>query len=377
MIRTRNIYGNDKHCILYFGGDETIVNNGGRWLRGSASTSGQFSSTSTSLSDITQLSFNIINYDGVNKYTWLSNLAGSTIVITNESHTSQTGTYTVDSIIDLSTTVTLNVTLVSANGNDYNGDIFTLEVLNDNYGHFAELSYLSRDININSVVQTSNNSRFSPKSYLWGTSTSQSVGMSASTTSDYQFRAYDFCIDMWVYFNSGATTWGNLVNILDLSDVDNYINVAVYPHSTQIEWEIQINNGGLTPILNFQKQVNDFNLKTWYFVSLSRKVSLDEFGENLIESYSIHFSRESTNAIYWLTGGTSRTITKYNWSNPVVLIGKNLTTYPGSSSGPSRLVNVTNVYIDNFRISKGNERLYSIDGDNYIKRKYRPNNRAY
>jgi len=231
-------------------------------------------------------------------------------------------------------------TIMYFNGNETMiGDPFGL-----GGGTFGESSYLNQDIHSTAVAQSTSQSRFGSKSYLWGTSTSSGIGLSARTDSQYNFRELDYSIDFWVYFNSGTTGYFDFLGIVDRSDTTKYLVIQAYPSGIgTCYWYLRIQNGTGVQIVDFSRQSNDFNFHTWYHICISRKSTPSG------ESYSIYAANPSVSHIsHWLTGATNSFLFDFNWTNPTLFVGTNL------GGGPT-----TNLYVDSFRISRSNARMFA------------------
>jgi len=185
---------------------------------------------------------------------------------------------------------------------------------------------------------------FGSKVLNWNTTENVEKGVTA-TSSDFLFGKQDYCIDFFIRGSAWAA--GSTHFITSFVDASNYMSIDGYFNSGgYILWYWQIKDGG-TDIINFIRQQNDVSLNTWYHGAFVRKVTgtsnerYDLYGNGVI-----------------ITGVTRESVHNYQIDD-TINIGKESALVSG---------NMKNVYVDNFRVSKGNKRWDR--GFNIPKRSY-------
>lgn len=188
------------------------------------------------------------------------------------------------------------------------------------------------------------------------------------TYENWNFGKNDFAIEFTLMsVSTGNTTPINLMSLYQ--DNDNYHRIEIIANddgihrpSARVYWNIRI---GGEEIVNFNRimEVN-YNTNQWYHVAFVRKT--ERVGFNEYDNFTIFGHGGIEANVYGLSGITNEFITDIPHFSNDLLIGIT----PGDI--PSTL---TNMYIDDFRISKGHCRW---DGQGeFPSKRFRPHNRGY
>lgn len=226
---------------------------------------------------------------------------------------------------------------------------------------FVESSYMELPIYVNGITQSSVSPKFGSNSFLWSDIAPSGAGLSADTSSVFNFGKLDYGFDFWFSVTDTSADFMDVFSIYDANNANSYITGSIKPltHGTYCHWKLKVVDDGVT-IVDFQSDDDEFNHDTWYQANFSRYRDGDG------ECYSIYVGKTATKYTYWLTGATRSSIHDFNWTTPMFEVG-----------GDRYNLQLKNIYIDSIRVSKGNARKWAIDIDDIRKPLYFTPNRAY
>lgn len=183
---------------------------------------------------------------------------------------------------------------------------------------------------------------------------------------NWKFGKYDFCIDFSVMSVSTGNTISNIMTLIQ--DNNNYHTIQIIAQnsgkpSAAVYWTIVISG---TYVLNFSRilEVN-YTPDSWYHVACVRKTEkISEIEE--YDHFTIFGNGGASEDIYGTSGVTN------NYIADIPYFSANLGIGIGPGDNPKTL---TNMYIDDFRISKHH---YRFNGGGASKSKrFRTHNRGY